>query len=93
MKLQVNNNWENYDWTLDGSFVDVRNIDTVTIDGWDYNVRAVRNRNTVYDHGHTYDTETYDLEIESDIADVQVWVSLYKNPELLAKVTDVSMVA
>ena len=89
MKLRVRNNWENYEWTLDGSFVDVKNIDTVTIEDWDYNARAVRKYNTVYDHGHTYSTETYDLEIESEVADVTVWVSLYKNPELLAKVTGI----
>lgn len=90
MKLRVRNNWENYEWTLGGSPVDVRNIDSVTIEGWDYNTRAVRKNNTVYDHGHTYHTETYDLEIETEVAGVQVWVSLYKNPKLLSKVTDVS---
>ena len=93
MKLRVRNNWENYEWTLDGKSIDVRDIDTVTIDGWDYNVRAMRKNNTVYDHGHTYQTTTYDLEVESDVADVVVWVSLYKNPDLLAKVTNVNMVA
>lgn len=34
MKLRVRNNWENYEWSLDGSPADVRNIDTVTIEGW-----------------------------------------------------------
>jgi hypothetical protein len=92
MKLRVRNNWENYEWTLDGSFVDVKNIDTVTIEGWNYNVRAVRKNNAVYDHGHSYNTETYDLEIESEVADVTVWVSLYENPKLLAKVTNLGMV-
>jgi hypothetical protein len=90
MKLRVRNNWENSEWSVDGSPVDVRNIDTVTIEGWDYNTRAVRKNNRVSDHGHTYYTETYDLEIETEVADVQVWVSLYKNPKLLSKVTNLT---
>jgi hypothetical protein len=90
MKLRVRNNWENYEWTLGDSPVDVRNIVSVTIEGWDYNTRAVRKNNKVYDHGNTYYTETYDLEIETEVAGVQLWVSLYKNPKLLSKVTDVT---
>lgn len=90
MKFRVRNNWENYEWTLGGSPVDVRDIDSVTIDGWDYNTRAVKKNNRVYDRGHTYYTETYDLEIETEVADVQAWVSLYENPKLLSKVTGVS---
>jgi hypothetical protein len=91
MKLQVRNIWEKYEWSLNGSPIDVSNIDGVTIEGWDYNVRSVKKNNQVYDHGHTYNTETYDLEIETEVADVQVWVSLYENPKLLSKVTDVTM--
>ena len=86
MKLQVRNNWENYEWTLDGSSVDVRDIGTVTIEGQDYKVRPVRKDNQVYDHGHTYNTVTYDLEIEAEVAKTGVWISLYDNPKLLAKV-------
>ena len=86
MKLQVRNNWENYEWTLDGSPIDVRDIYTVSIEGWDYNVRAIKKYNQVYDHGHTYKAVTYDLEIEAEVAETEVWISLYDNPKLLAKV-------
>jgi hypothetical protein len=90
MNLRVRNNWENYEWSLNGSPVDVTKIGTVTINGWDYNARAVKKYNSVSDHGTNYSTETYDLEIETEVADVQVWVSLYKNSKLLSKVTNVS---
>jgi len=86
MKLRVRNNWEKYEWTLDGLPVDVREIESVNIEGWDYNVQAVKKYNQVYDHGHTYSAITYDLEIEAEVAETGVWISLYDNPKLLSKV-------
>ena len=90
MKLRVYNNWGNYEWTLGGSPVDVRSIDAVTIKGQGYDARAVEIHDPVYDHGHTYDVKTYDLEIETEVAGIQVWVSLYKNPKLTSKVTKIN---
>jgi len=91
MKLEVRNNWENYEWSFGGVKIDAQNIETVVIDSWDYNARAVKKYNTVNDMGHRYDTTTFDIEIESDVADVSVWMGLYKNPKLLSKVTAISM--
>lgn len=91
MKLKVNNNWENYQWSFGGSFINVKNVDTVIIEGYDYDARAAKIYNTVYDHGHSYVNETYDLEIKTEVAGAEVWVSLYKNRELLDKVTGVEM--
>ena len=89
MKLQVYNNWENYEWSINEAPLNPQTVDSVFINGQKYNVRAARRVNQVDDHGHKYNTVTYDLEIETKIEGVTVWVSLYKNPKLLSKVHQV----
>jgi len=90
MKLTVKNNWESLEWSLDGERIDPNLIDSVEIDGWDWNVRAVERYATVNDMEQRYDITTTDIEIEAEVADVQIWVSLYKNPNVLKKIKGVS---
>jgi hypothetical protein len=91
MKLQAYNNWENYEWTLNEVPIDPQMVDSVLINRQKYNVRTAKRVNQVDDHGHRYTTVTYDLEIETKVEDVTVWLSLYKNPKLLSKVKQVEL--
>lgn len=89
MRFEVRDNWGVYTWFVNGHPISLHDYNTVVIGDREYRIRAAARLNEVYDHGHTYEVKTYDLETRVDVAGVPIWVSLYDNPSLRTKVRDI----
>jgi len=90
MKLQVRNNWENLEWTLDGKSIKPGQVQSIELAGEKFDTRSRRYRTSVNDMGNIYRVDTTDIDIKIVVAGVDVWVSLSKNPNLLKEISHVT---
>ena len=83
--FDIVNNWENYEFYWNGR--QIADIYEVEINGETFRTRKKHIHNTVYDHGHEYEVESYSYDIKTTLAGITVSLDIRDFPKDKVKLT------